>query len=653
MQRPGIPTATTLGALIVLAAMSGVWAWWAAADGAYFGSVMYPGVLVLAAVFALVASRTALNTRVALTTPARIALAGLGALAAWSALSILWSPAPDVALADAQRIFGYALAFALGLWLCTLLGGRRVLATLPLAVAGLVAGAVAVIGLLTGDEYALYVDAGTLQFPLGYRNANAAFFLIALFPAVTLAATRELDWRLRALALAVATLCLQLAMLSQSRGSMIGAALALVVYLVASRERARAVGWLGLAVLPALLVIPALTDLYATAELEEYAGTTELRAAGRTVLAGSALALVLGAIAALVGARITPRSTRATLANRAVGAGAILLVVLGAVAFTVATGDPRGWVDERLDEFFTQRSPDSDAGSSRFGANAGSERDDLWRVALEQAGEEPLLGTGGGGYHYAYLLHRGEEGIESARDAHSVELEVLSELGIPGLALLALAIAGAAAGAWRRRRDSPSAAALSACALTAAAYWLGHASVDWFWAYPAVTAPVFAILGSASATAAAEPVERRALRSRRVAVVAAALLALTLVPPYLAERYVDAAYAGWRSDPARAQSDLDRARALNPLSIDPLLAEGGIALARSERERAIAAFELAADERPEEWASHYFLAKLTRRSDAARARAELARARALNPRSRQIADLRERLRSDGSDGSDR
>ena len=61
---------------------------------------------------------------------------------------------------------------------------------------------------------------GTLDFPLGYRNAEAAFFAIALFPALGLAADRELDWRLRAAALATATLCIELFLLAQSRASM-------------------------------------------------------------------------------------------------------------------------------------------------------------------------------------------------------------------------------------------------------------------------------------------------------------------------------------------------------------------------------------------------------------------------------------------------
>ena len=114
------------------------------------------------------------------------------------------------------------------------------------------------------------------------------------------------------------------------------------------------------------------------------------------------------------------------MANRAVGFGAIGVVVAAAVAFVVVTGDPAGWVGDRVDEFLTQGTPEAGEADSRFEVNAGSERDDFWRVALEVSKEEPVLGVGGGGYHYSFLLERGENGAESVRDAHSVELEILS-----------------------------------------------------------------------------------------------------------------------------------------------------------------------------------------------------------------------------------
>ena len=643
MRRWGSLTSTTLAAAIALVLLAAVWAWWAAKEGGYFGSVHYPGIVVLCLGFLLVSSRMARASRLVLSPPARLALVALLALAGWSALSALWSPSPDIAIADAQRIAGYALAFALGIWLATLVGKRLDLAMVPLAFAGLFGGIVAVIALLSGDDFALLIDEGTLQYPIGYRNANAAFFLIALWPAVGLAASRELDWRLRALALGTATLCLELAIMSQSRGSLIGVVAALVVFLAIPGDRARRVVWLTLAIAPALLVIPPVTDLFEAASVESYQGLTEVRAAGRAAVGGAALAVLIGGAAAFFGRRLEPAPGRSARADRAVAVGAVAIALAGAGAFAISTGDPAGWIDDRVDEFLTQGSPGTEGTSSRFGVNAGSERDDLWRVALDDAGDEPLLGSGGGGFQYTYLLGRSEEGIESVRDAHSVELELLTELGIPGLMLFVLTVGGAVVGAWQARRAGAAAAALSAIALTAGAYWLAHSSLDWFWTYPAVTAPVFGLLGSACCAGAPADNDGGAGTWRRVAAFGAAILALSVVPPFLSERYIEAAYDGWRTDPERAQDDLGRARDLNALSIEPLLAEGGIARERGERAQAIAAFAEAVEKRPEEWATHYFLAELNLRSAPVVARAELDRALELNPLSVDLLKLRLRL----------
>src|SRR5687767_4092985 len=249
-------------ALVLLLVLAIVWSWWAAKDGAFFETVLLPGTILLCATTALLAWAAPWRASLRPSQPATVALASLTALGAWAALSALWSPLPDIAIEDGQRILTYALAFGLGIWLCTLLAGRPHLALAPLAIAGAFAGIVAVVGMLTSEQVGRYLFEGTLEFPLGYRNANAAFFAIALWPALGLASHRSTAWPVRAAALATATLCLELAMLSQSRGSVVGGAAALCVYLLFSEDRARRLGWLALAVLPALLILPALTDLY-------------------------------------------------------------------------------------------------------------------------------------------------------------------------------------------------------------------------------------------------------------------------------------------------------------------------------------------------------------------------------------------------------
>ena len=623
---------------MILAGLLAVWAW---QYGGWFGSALYPGTVVLAAGLILLALFAPGRPRLA-GWPA-MTLAALIGLGAWSGISALWSPSPDIAIEDAQRILTYAMAFGLGLWACDLLGPRVELAMAPLAFAGLFAGALAVGTMLTTEDVRIVLDEGTLQHPIGYRNANAAFFLIAAWPAVGLAASPRLAWWLRGLALGTAALCFQLGALGQSRASIIAVAAALAVYLVVSRERARTMLWLALAVGPALLVIPALTDLYdAAQELGRAAILAELDDTARAVATGTLVAAALGAMVALGGRMMTPSETAWRYANRAIVAGAVAVVIAGAVVFVAATGDPIGWIEDRAEEFQTQSSPGAGDGT-RFGFNAGTERDDLWRVALDDFDEDPLRGSGGGAYYYSYLKGRSEEGVTSAHDAHSVELEFLGELGLPGLLLVGVALVGAAGGALSARSVSGVAALLVASAMAAAAYWLAHASIDWFWTFPALTAGVLSLLGAAAAPAARQPLSGARGRGRLLIVAGAVLLALSVVPPYLSTRYVEQAYDEWRTDIDRAYDDLGRAADWNPLDEDPLLAEGGIAREAGDEARAIDAFEQAAEKRPEEWAAHYFLATLYLKSDPARARREAAIAASQNPLSERVEALRTRL----------
>ena len=643
------------GALLLLAALALTWSWWAAKNGAFFGTVLLPGTILLCATAVLLAWTAPWRGSLRSSWPATIALASLGALGAWAALSALWSPTPDIAIGDGQRILTYALAFGLGIWLCTLLAGRLHLALVPLTVAGAFAGIVAVVGLLTGDHVGRYLHEGTLEFPLGYRNANAAFFAIALWPALGLASHRASAWPVRAAALATATLCLELAMLSQSRSSLAGAAAALSVYVLFSEGRARRLGWLALAALPALLILPALIDLYRAASTDAplHSALDELRGVGRAVTLTCAASLAIGALAVLVGRAVPASPRRVEIADRAALAGLVAAILAGSIAFVAAVGNPVDWIDKRVSQFGSGREPDLGGQSNRFSTlNTETQRPEIWRVALLDAREHPLLGEGGGGFLYSYLRERSRNSPVSARDAHSVELENLSEFGVPGLLLFAGAIGAAGVGAMRARRLGPEPAWLSIFALTAGAYWLAHASLDWFWPYPALTAPVFALVGSACAPALRIADDAPWGHGRRWLTAGAVALAISAVPPFLSHRYVDDAYDEWPSDPTRAYDDLDRAATLNPLSADPVLAEGAIARGNGDRARAIDAFRRAADMRPEEWASHYNLAELYARSSFRLARLELAIAKRQNPYDPEVMALEERFATEQRRGRD-
>ena len=129
------------------------------------------------------------------------------------------------------------------------------------------------------------------------------------------------------------------------------------------------------------------------------------------------------------------------------------------------------------------------ATTARLGS-ASSNRADYWRVAWEAAGDQPLQGLGPGGFGPVWLQERPYP--EAVKDAHSLPLETLTELGLVGLALLLTLVGAVAVGA----RDALRAdAALAAGPTAVAATWFVHAAIDWDWEMPALTLIAVACAG--------------------------------------------------------------------------------------------------------------------------------------------------------------
>jgi tetratricopeptide (TPR) repeat protein len=123
------------------------------------------------------------------------------------------------------------------------------------------------------------------------------------------------------------------------------------------------------------------------------------------------------------------------------------------------------------------------------GVRFDPQREELWRVASDEARSEPLAGTGAGTYPRVWLQQRSDAVQED--DAHNVYLETLAEVGPLGLALLAAALAVPVAAAASVRHEPLAPAAASAYAA-----FLVHAGIDRDWAVPAV---VVAALAAAAA----------------------------------------------------------------------------------------------------------------------------------------------------------
>ena len=117
----------------------------------------------------------------------------------------------------------------------------------------------------------------------------------------------------------------------------------------------------------------------------------------------------------------------------------------------------------------------------------------------------------------------------------------------------------------RRARSS----LLATGALGTAAYFAVHTGGDWVWTIAAIGLPVFLIVGIALSEDNPRPLAGGIAIPGGVIAVLVALLAFS--PPWLSSRFVERAYDAPTAGEAR--DALRWARRLDPLSIDPYLAE--------------------------------------------------------------------------------
>jgi O-antigen ligase len=105
-------------------------------------------------------------------------------------------------------------------------------------------------------------------------------------------------------------------------------------------------------------------------------------------------------------------------------------------------------------------SPESRARVTRLHWHDSSGRDDLWKIGLAMAGDHPALGVGSGNFTLVSPMY-GQKPfdlvyvnyvVDTPKVAHNTYLNILDELGIPGLVILGAIVAGALAAASRAVR---------------------------------------------------------------------------------------------------------------------------------------------------------------------------------------------------------
>jgi tetratricopeptide (TPR) repeat protein len=599
---------------------------WATDEAGYPVTHWGPGGLIVLALLALTLG--AVGPRAAeMPVAVRVALACLAGYTALSFLSILWAAVPGEAWEGANRTLLYLLVFAL--FACWRQQGRSaalLLGAWLLAMTGLAAVVALHLNAASNASLQALIPGGRLSYPSGYVNANAAQWLMAAWPALLLARSERLPWGLRGLLAGGAVLLAEVALLSQSRGSLYATPVMLIIVFALLPGRVRTFAVL----VPVAAGIGAAAPAVLAVGDHLKNGAVTPAAVHSATAASFAAAVAVGLVVAL-GALVETRRTFSEASRgrvrRAVAALAIVTLVAVAAGGLAVAGNPVTRIRHGWETFKGGYAADSTTGS-RLVSGLGSNRYDFYRVALDEFLHHPLVGIGADNFGQQYLAH-GRSG-ETPRYPHSVELRTLAETGLVGTLLALLGLGAALVAAARALRGAdPLARSVAAAALAGFAYWVVHGSFDWFWEFAGLGAPAFAMLGVACALAparlarpqrAARPstivsagrqgggAAARRFRSdprllrRRLSIAAGLLVALlaaaSLATPWLSQLEIQSAARIWTKAPQTAYARLRDAARLNPLSDEADLLAGSIALRYGELARAQHDFTLALGRTP-------------------------------------------------------
>lgn len=563
------------GSLAAVPAIAGV-VFWVAYDSGSYGS-QSRGVLAIAlwwAAILAIAFRLVAVERI----PRSAVLVGslLALLAAWTLLSAAWAPSVETVVEEFNRVSLYLGVFALTVALSSRLPLGRWLDGLAVGVA-----AVAVVSLVSrlvpgsfpsrGLPTFLPTDVTRLSFPLGYWNGLAVFVAFGV-PLLLRAAVVSRSALARSLAVAPLPAMAAVVYLTSSRGGVAAAAVGALVFLGLAERRWQVAGALACALAGSAAAVVVLVQRHEL--VDGPLGTERVRSQGLSAAVLVAAACLATAVAYGAGTRLLTGRVRAGPRAAAIA----LVACLVAAGIGIGLADPVGAV-----RTFT-RSPsevrgydDANFVRAHLLSVGGSGRWQFWSSAVEQwTHHDPLLGEGAGSFEQWWAQHA--PFTYFIRDAHSLYLESLGELGVVGFALVvALVGAGTATALVRARRTAGELRTGAAAAAAVVVSYAIAAGLDWMWEMTAVTVVGFVALALASGPALAQPPPARlsavpapSPRPRLFGLGVAALavawaLLLFAAVPVLAQRAVA------RSEAAVRAGDLDRAldAALDARDIEP------------------------------------------------------------------------------------
>jgi tetratricopeptide (TPR) repeat protein len=592
--------------------------------------------------------------------------AALTGLMIFTAVAISWSDSAERAVGEMNRVALYLGVFVLVVVAAQRGSARRWADGLALGIAavGLLALASRLFPDAIGDRgVSSFFPGGVryLGYPLDYWNGLGIFLGLGM-PVVLRMGVAERSLRARALAVASLPALVAVIYLTSSRGGFATAALAILVFVLLTAGRARALGALAVTSVGSVAAIAVLEarDELADGRLSSPAVIGQGRSAAGLLVA---ICLITGFAYALA-CRVSIPTPRLRLPRAAVAALAIVLVLGVAVA-----GDPT----ERFEDFKQPpRNPfattaaastssgatTSESTSSRSNLastsshllnSGGNGRWQFWQAAVDEFESAPVVGRGPGSYE-AWWAQHGRISYFT-RFAHSLYLQTLGELGLAGLLLLLAALAPAVPAVRGRMRAArgDDRSALAALAAVVAAFAFG-AAIDWIWELTIVGAVGIAALALVvgPATLFGSGSEKRSLsrRGRIIARGAVAVIGLAIVVaqsiPFLTQDKLELSQRRFAAGDLAGALDAARdARGIQPWASSPHLQIALVEEASGHLRAARRAIRQAIQRDPSDWRLWLTAARIDQNSgQRLAARRNLSRAVELNPRSPLLGPYR-------------
>lgn len=561
----------------------------------------------------------------------RVAVAALLGLAAWTLVGLAWTSSAERTVQETLRVVAYTGVVLLVAW--AFRARHRAALVAAVSVGCAVICVLALVARLAPEllRSALAKSgyaASRLDFPFNYWNALGCWAAMTLALALAHSAHAPARWQ-RGAALAIAALAPVVIYLTYSRAATLNVALACVLVIALSSRR-----WL-VAINAAVAVAAAAAVIVVIRAHPAIARGTGIE--GRTAVA---LALIAAAGVALALAAGAPheRLARLQLPPRIWKRARLALLPAILLAAIVAGPDlaRNAW------ESFQQPDKQIVTDPARRLITLGGNRHDLWPVAIDVFDREPVHGIGAGTFEFAWNADPRRSG--HVIDAHSLYLESLAELGLPGAVLVVIALGGLLVASLRAPFRVGNGAGRGAAAGAAAAFvvFCVSAGVDWMWESTAVALTAL-VLGAVAAAGApprapapdAAPAVARRWRVRTAGAVVALAAILAQLPTLVAASQIRASQAAvGRGQLVEALADANAAADSAPWAASGYLQRalvlervGQFAMAEH-----VAAHATRLESR--NWTLWLVLGRIrAERGQLTTALAAVARARELNPRS--------------------